>query len=86
MLLYKTSENTGQKKIVEISFLRTLKINQRLLNGTLEKYFFNAKENNGETGKQLTLKTNTKMADVNPTLSVITLNANRLNTPSKVRN
>lgn len=46
--------------------MRTLKINQRLLNGTLEKYFFNAKENNSETGKQLTLKTNTKMADVNP--------------------
>ena len=54
----------------------------------IRKYSFNAKESSkGETKEQKTkYKEESKMADTNPTTSIITLNVNGITTHAKGRN
>ena len=52
-----------------------------------EKFLFNTKDSNGaiEEQKKWDMKKTSKIVDINPTISIITLNMSELNTPLKGR-
>lgn len=53
-----------------------------------EKVLFNTKDSNGaieEQKKKWDMKKTSKIVDINPTISIITLNMSELNTPLKGR-